>query len=112
MPTYKKKVLKAKMDYKNKYIDIVKGDNRVFLQFLKAKFPVFHNSNFFFRDLQYGIQKYFESKGTNLSMGDSETVAVEVGKYLEMLNIFIKVNHQGWRVNYPEFVTSVPGDPF
>lgn len=96
----------------NKYFETLKSDNIVFLQFLKAKFPMFHNSNFFFRDLLYGVQKYFESKGDKLSIADSELVAVEIGEYLEKKNIFVRVNHQGWRVNYPEFVTTVPGDPF
>ena len=100
------------MDSRNKYFDILKSDDKIFLQFLKAKFPLFHNSNFFFRDLQYGVQKYFESKGTKLTMADSEEAATKVGKYFEQENIFIKVNHQGWRINYPEFVTTVPGDPF
>jgi len=100
------------MDYNNKYIEIIKGDYKIFLKLLKAKFPMFHNSKFFLKDLDYGVQKYFESKGTKLSIGDSEIIAAELGKYLEQLNILIRVNHQGWRVNYPEFVTSVPGDPF
>ncbi len=100
------------MDMKNKYFDIIESDYKVFLQFLKAKFPLFHNSNFFFRDLQYGIQKYFESKGTRLTIADSEELAARVGGYLEQSNIFVKVNAQAWRINYPDFVTTVPGDPF
>ena len=100
------------MDNRDKYSEIIKNNEKVFLQFLKAKFPLFHNSKFFFRDLQYGIQKYFESQGTKLTIAESEEIAVKVGKQLEEENIFISLNHQGWKVNYPEFVTTVPGDPF
>ncbi len=100
------------MTDRDKYFEIIKENEKVFLQFLKAKFPLFHNSNFFFRDLQYGIQKYFESQGKKLTIGEAELIAVKTGKYLEEENIFIRINHQGWKVNYPEFVTTVPGDPF
>ncbi len=100
------------MENREKYIEIIKRDKKVFLQFLKAKFPFFHNSNFFFRDLQYGIQMYFGSKGIKITLAVSEELAIEVGKYLEVENIFVTVNQHGWRINYPEFVTTVSGDPF
>ena len=94
-----------------KYLDAIKDDHKVFLQFLKAKYPVFHNSNFFFRELQFGTLKYLEKKGIKVSNGQAEELAFELGKFLEKEGIFIRVSDIGWRVNYPEFVTTVPGDP-
>ncbi len=95
-----------------KYKGIIENDYEVFLNFLKAKYPVFHNSNFFFRDLQFGIQKYLEKKGMDISNQDSEQLAHDVARFLENKGIFVPVNRLGWRINYPEFVTAAPGDPF
>jgi len=94
-----------------KYFDLIKNDDQVFLKFLKAKYPFFHNSNFFFRDLQFGLQKYLEKKGIKISNKESEELANRLGDYLEEKKIFIRVNLFCWRLNYPEFVTTAPGDP-
>lgn len=96
----------------NKLFENLTNDLRIFLEFLKAKFPVFHNSNFFLRDLQFGIKSFFEKKGINLSYSESETLARMTAEFLEKESIFVKTSHQGWKVNYPEFETSEPGDPF
>ena len=95
----------------NKYFNTLKNEDKQFLNFLKAKYPLFHKSNFFFRDFQYGIRKYMELKGIDISYGDSEKLANELSSYFEQQNIFIPTNNQGWTINYPEFVTTVPGDP-
>ncbi len=94
-----------------KYYEQIKIDHVVFLNFLKATFPVFHNSNFFFRDFHYGVRKYLEKKGNKISYSDSEEIARELGKYFEGEGIFVKIDAQSWKVNYPEFVTTEPGDP-
>ena len=94
-----------------KYLDLIKSDYKVFLQFLKAKYPVFHNSNFFFRELQFGISKFLEKKGIKVSNGEAEKLALEVGNFFEHEGIFIRINSIGWRINYKEFVTTVSGDP-
>jgi hypothetical protein len=94
------------------YIELLKNNESALLNFLKAKFPVFHNSNFFFRDLQYGIRSFFEKKDITVSYQDAEKLAAEMATYFEDKGIFIKVNHQAWKVNRTEFVTAAPGDPF
>lgn len=96
----------------SKYFDQLKDDQTIFLNFLKAKFPLFHNSNFFFRDFHYGIKRYFEKKGIFLSYQKSEAVAKELAVYFESQGTFIRTNDIGWKINYPEFSTQVPGDPF
>jgi hypothetical protein len=95
-----------------KYLELIKNDYKVFLQFLKVKYPLFHNSNFFFRDLQFGSLKYLERKGIKISNGQAEKLAKGVGLFLEQEGIFERIDNQSWRINYKEFVTSVPGDPF
>ena len=94
-----------------KYLDLIKNDDQVFLKYLKAKYPLFHNSVFFFRDLQFGLQKFLERKGIKISNAEAENLAKHLGAYLENKQIFIRVNLSGWRLNYPEFVTTAPGDP-
>ena len=94
-----------------KYLDLIKNDDQVFLKYLKAKYPLFHNSVFFFRDLQFGLQKFLEKKGIKISNAEAEDLARRTGEYLEEKQIFIRVNLYGWRLNYPEFVTAAPGDP-
>lgn len=95
-----------------KYSEMIKTDYPVLLNYLKAKFPLFHNSNFFFRDFHYGLRKYLEKKGIKLNYQDAEEVAEDVGKFLESQGIFVKIDRQSWKINYQEFVTSQPGDPF
>jgi hypothetical protein len=94
-----------------KYTGLIKKDYKIFLQFLKAKYPMFHNSNFFFRELQFGAVKYLGNKGIKISNGQAEELAKAVGSFLEQEGIFVRVNNHGWRINYKEFVTTVPGDP-
>ena len=51
----------GKMSKNNSQVlNTLKNNDEILLKFLKAKFPVFHNSNFFFRDLQYGIRSFLE----------------------------------------------------
>jgi len=95
----------------NDKLEQLKSEQQIFLNYLKAKFPVFHNSNFFFRDLHYGIKHYFEKKGTKISYTDSQLITEKFAEYLEQEGIFVKTSDKAWKVNFPEFVTSVPGDP-
>jgi hypothetical protein len=95
----------------NQHVEKLKSEQQMFLDYLKAKFPVFHNSNFFFRDLHYGIKSYFEKRGTELSYSDSEHVARLYTEHLEEEKIFVKITDKTWRVDLPEYVTTVPGDP-
>jgi hypothetical protein len=95
----------------NEYYNLLKNEDAQFLNFLKAKYPLFHKSNFFYRDFQYGIRKYLELKGIDVSYGGADKLAKELSLFFEQQNIFIRVNEQGWTINYPEFVTTVPGDP-
>ncbi len=95
----------------NEYFNMLKTEDTLVLKFLKARYPLFHNSNFFYRDFQYGIRKYLELKGIEISYGESDDLAKELAAHLEQKNIFIPVDNQGWTINYPEFVTTVPGDP-
>lgn len=98
-------------DKTSEHLSLLKKENVIFLNYLKARFPLFHNSNFFFRDLQYGIKQFFEMKNLDITYAESEVLAKEFGAYLESEGILLKVNDQGWKLNYTDFVTAKPGDP-
>ena len=93
-------------------LQMLKNNETELLNYLKAKFPVFHNSNFFFRDFQYGIRSFLEKKDIKVSYQLAEKLAEEMAKHFEANKLFVRVNHQGWKINVPEFVTAEPGDPF
>ncbi len=95
----------------NNYFELLKNEETQFINFLRAKYPLFHKSNFFFRDLQYGIRKYFEVKGIKISYADSEKLTRELASYFEVKEFFIPVSNQTWTINNPELVTTTPGDP-
>ena len=101
------------MDKKtSKYLDLLNKNEEILLNFLRAKFPIFHNSNFFFRDLQYGIKNFLEKKDIFVSYKQADELAIEIAKHFENKQIFTKINEKAWTVKYPEFATTEPGDPF
>ncbi|HEY7751612.1 MAG TPA: hypothetical protein VH917_04915, partial [Ignavibacteriaceae bacterium] len=83
----------------------------VLLNYLRARFPVFHNSNFFLRDLQYGIRSFLEKKDITVTYEQADILAKEMAKQLESKQIFRKINDSSWTVFYPQFATTEPGDP-
>jgi hypothetical protein len=93
-------------------LNTLKNNDEILLKFLKAKFPVFHNSNFFFRDFQYGIRSFLEKKDIIVTYKESEKLANDIAEHFMDRGIFQRVNSQGWKVNYPEFAAVEAGDPF
>ncbi len=93
-------------------LQLLKNNDEELLNYLKAKFPVFHNSNFFFRDFQYGIRSFLEKKEIKASYQTAEMLAEDMAKYYEEKNLFVKIDHQTWRIDKTDFVTATPGDPF
>jgi hypothetical protein len=75
------------------------------LNFLKSRFPMYHRSNFFFRDLQYGIQMMLLEEGERVSYSTAETIGRALIEKFERDKIFIPIDRQTWAVDYPEFTT-------
>jgi hypothetical protein len=92
--------------------DDLKNESQIFLNYLKAKFPIFHNSNLFSRDFQYGLKSFLEKKGIKISDNNLVTLSGQFSSFYETQGIFIKTSNQGWKLNYPDFITQKPGDPF
>ena len=90
----------------------LKIESQIFLSYLKAKFPIFHNSNLFYRDFQYGVKSFLEKKGITITDNNLVDLSKQFAGFYESQDILIKTSNQGWKLNYPEFVTTKPGDPF
>ncbi len=90
----------------------LKNEKQIFLNYLRSKFPIFHNSNFFYRDFQYGLKSFLEKKGTTLTYNNLTNLTKQLSEFYESEGIFVRTSSQGWKVNYPDFITVKPGDPF
>jgi hypothetical protein len=74
-----------------------------FLTFLKSRFHIYHCSNVFFRDFQYGIMAYAEEKGAHVSYGNAEEQARELIAQLTAAGILKEVKPGSWMLNYESF---------
>jgi len=92
-----------------KETDLVRQNNKEVLLFLKERYPLFHLSNVFFRDLHYGIREYLEQKGMKTGYTTAEEVAREFIRQLETEQILVPVDPQTWTLHYPEFRTPQTG---
>ena len=75
-------------------------NKEIFFNFMKEKYPIFHNSNIFFRDLLYAIKNYFERKNHSLTYAQCEKLAFEFTGYLTSNNEITKVSENAWKVNF------------
>ena len=84
--------------------DPMKGvSSEEFLLHLREEFTVIHNSNFFFRDLQYGVMSFLRSRGKKAGFDEADRIARETAGRFVADGIFTKVDDRSWRVNYPRF---------
>jgi hypothetical protein len=96
----------------SKLLKNILDDEEVFLNYLNSTFPLFHKSNFFARDLEYGIKSYLERKNIKISTSDAILLGELIGHKFEEKNYFKKVGAGVWTVNLPQYITTKPGDPF
>jgi len=88
-----------------KNVDHILNDDIEVLTFLKDRYPLYHLSNIFFRDIQYGIQMLFERRGARISYTEAEQQAREFVERLEKKKIFVPIDRQSWALYYEEFKT-------
>ncbi|MBA4250650.1 MAG: hypothetical protein C0425_10390 [Chlorobiaceae bacterium] len=84
------------------------SEEKSFLSFFKANFPLFHNSNLFLRDFQYSIKRFLELKGYKINFKEVDTLSKMYVIFFEGNGTFIKINHFTWKLNYTDFITSPP----
>jgi len=85
--------------------DYIHHHGREVLQALKARFPIYHLSNVFFRDMQYGIQSLLEEKGMKVRYPEAERLAREFVENMEKGGTFVPIDAQTWVVHLEEFKT-------
>ncbi len=83
--------------------EIIINNELDFLKYFKSKFTLIHMSNVFFRDLHYGVMSYLKDHGVKAGYGEAESTTREVSADLEQKGIFLKIDHQSWKLNFPEF---------
>ena len=99
-----------------KPLEYVTNNEKEVLAFLRTQYPLYHLSNVFFRDVQYGIQTMFERRGEKVGYQDAEKVAHAFVEKLVNQKIFTPIDRQSWVLNYPEYKTvatkpSAPAKP-
>jgi hypothetical protein len=96
----------------NNLLSFLINNKEDFFNYIKSKYPLFHNSIFFFRDMQFGVKGFYEKKGILLSYSDSEKLARLFSEKLIEQKFFEKISDNSWKVNDLTYVTKEPGDPF
>ncbi len=86
-----------------KETELVRENSREVLFFLKERYPLFHLSNVFFRDMHYGIREYLEKRGVKMGYSAAEDVTREFIRELEGQKILAPIDRQTWTLHYPEF---------
>jgi hypothetical protein len=87
---------------KNNYnhFEDLKTNKDIFLNYMKEKYPIFYNSNIFFRDVQYAIESYFELKELPVTYKKAEDLAEQFIGMLEENNELVNVDNNAWKVNF------------
>jgi len=83
--------------------EILRQHTKDVLLFLKERYPLFHLSNVFFRDMHYGLREYLDKKGIKVGYGAAEEVTREFIEDLEQQGILTPVDRQTWTLHYPDF---------
>jgi hypothetical protein len=87
-----------------KRLDLLTSNHFEFLNYLKSQYPIYHKSNIFFRDLQYGVMEFMQiDKNEKVKYSEAEKMAKAVAEFFESKEIFKKLDHQTWVLNYPKF---------
>lgn len=89
-------------------IEALKADPRLFLEFLRGhSYPVYHRSNLFFRDLQFGLWRYLGRDQTRAPYAEIERLTAEVVAEFERRGILKRINRQSFELNMPEYLARV-----
>ena len=94
-----------------KEIEFIRKNKTRFLDYFRTKFPTFHLSNVFYRDLRYALKYYLNSNNFKLSDAELEDVLNTLIKEMVSEGIFKPVSIGVWTLNYPDFRTKTPGKP-
>ena len=79
---------------------VLSDEKELFLKFMNEKYPIFYNSNIFFRDIQFAITSFFSLKEKPVNYARAEQLTYNFIKQLEENNELQKVSKNAWRVNF------------
>ncbi len=74
-----------------------------FLNFLKTRFSVFHESNLFFRDLHYGVMAFLQMNELPNRYSPTEELTKEIITAYESTKVFVRIDDRSWMLNYLPF---------
>ena len=82
------------------------GKEKELFQFMKENgYPIYHLSNIFKRDIEYGIRDYYRTHiKKDVGTLSSRSLAKELIEYLLTQNIFSPLATNTWILNMPEFL--------
>ncbi len=90
-----------------KNIELITQNHLEFLKYLKSRFPLFHKSNIFLRDVEYAVLHFLEEKNIKVSLAESEIIAAKVIESFVFQNLLKRIDNQTWMLSNPEFKTPV-----
>lgn len=76
------------------------SNKKLFFSFMKEKYPVFKESNIFFRDLQYAIRNYYTKKGKTIDYQKAEEITIVFIENLVNNGELKKISNNAWKVNF------------
>ena len=88
-----------------KHTDHLPENDTETLDFLRTRYPLYHLSNVFFRDIQYGIRILLERRGVKVGYTEAERLAEEFVSRLEKKKILVPIDRQSWVLYYDDFKT-------
>ncbi|MCL5267372.1 MAG: hypothetical protein M1469_04620 [Bacteroidetes bacterium] len=94
-----------------KEIEFALSNKKSFLEYFHSKFPSFHLSNVFYRDLRYALKYYLNSNKFSPSDAELEAVLRALIKEMVTDGILKPVSDGVWTLNYSDYRTKTPGKP-
>lgn len=91
----------------------ITGNVHELFTFMKERgYPIFHMSNIFLRDLEYGIRDFYRA-ATKKDIGtrESRRLAGELVEHLLKNNLISPLNRTTWILNMPEFLNKAKEEP-
>jgi len=85
---------------KNTHHSYLEENISLFWNYMKEKYPVYKNSNIFFRDIQFGIKDFFSKRDQILDNAETEDLAYKTTGLLENKGVLSKLNDNTWKVNF------------
>lgn len=82
------------------YVKDLEENISLFFNFMKEKYPVYYNSNIFFRDMQYAIKYFYKNKGIEITYPQSEKICNELVDLLTKNGLLTKIDHKSFKVNF------------